>query len=58
VRSKWVLPYLVNNRRRICEHCPQRQSDCCPCPLHSLAPLLVQAVKTVEERRSVSAKSD
>ena len=53
VRSKWVFPYLVNNRRRICEHCPLGTSDCCPCPLQSLAPLLVQAVKSVDERRAL-----
>jgi hypothetical protein len=55
VRSKWIFPYLLHNHRRICEHCPRREADCCPCPLRSLAPLLVQAVKAVDERRSLPA---
>jgi hypothetical protein len=52
VRSRWMLPYLRTNRRRICDHCPRRETACCPCPLYSLAPLLVQAVKTVESCRT------
>jgi hypothetical protein len=54
VRSKWMMPYLLHNRRRICEHCARREMPCCPCPLHSLAPLIVPAVKTVDERRVLS----
>jgi hypothetical protein len=57
VRSKWVLPYLLNNRRRICEHCAIRETDCCPCPLHSLAPIIVRAVKNVDERRALQIGS-
>jgi hypothetical protein len=53
VRSKLVLPYLLNNRRRVCDHCANRGTDCCPCPLHSLAPLIVPAIKDVDERRAL-----
>jgi hypothetical protein len=53
VRSKWMMPYLLHNRRRICEHCLRRETECCPCPLHSLAPLIVPAVKCVDERRDL-----
>ncbi len=52
VRSRWVLPYLLHNSRRICAHCVNRAADCCPCPLQSLAPLIVPAVKNVESRRT------
>jgi hypothetical protein len=51
VQSQWILPYLLNNRRRICEYCSRKETECCPCPLRSLAPLLVQAIKAVDERR-------
>ncbi len=52
VRSRWVLPYMVHNRRRMCDHCVNRGANCCPCPLQSLAPLIVPAVKNVDERRA------
>jgi hypothetical protein len=55
VRSEWILPYMLNNRRRVCEHCPRGGSDWCPCPVDSLAPLLVGAVKAVDERRRLQA---
>ena len=55
VRSQWMLPYLLNNRRRVCAHCPRLETRWCPCPVHSLAPLLVDAVKAVDERRTLQA---
>jgi len=46
-----IIPYLENNRHRICENCSQHHSSDCPCPLDYLAVLIVQAVETVDERR-------
>jgi len=51
VRSEAIGPYLDNNRRKICEHCPMLHSSDCPCPMDYLAVLVVQAVETVDERR-------
>jgi hypothetical protein len=55
VDSASIVPYLDNNRRLICEHCPQHYHSDCPCPMDYLAVLLVQAVETVDARRAGTA---
>ena len=49
--SGLIAPYLANNRRKICEHCAFLHSSSCPCPMDTLAVLLVEAVEAVDERR-------
>jgi hypothetical protein len=51
VQSASMGPYLDNNRRKICEHCPLLHESECPCPMDYLAVLVVQAIETVDERR-------
>jgi hypothetical protein len=51
VRSNSIVPYLMNNRTRICDTCALHHSSTCPCPMDYLAVLLVQAVETVDKRR-------
>ena len=51
VRSDSIVPYLENNRNRICETCAFHHSSICPCPMDYMAVLLVQAVATVDKRR-------
>jgi hypothetical protein len=51
VRSNRIEPYLDHNRHEICEKCAFVHSSVCPCPMDSLALLVVQAVETVDERR-------
>jgi hypothetical protein len=58
VRSKWILPYLLHNQHRICDHCAKRGADCCPCPLQTLAPLIVPAIKNVEARWALQVLSE
>jgi hypothetical protein len=53
VRSGGIGPYLENNRRKVCEHCPLLHASECPCPMDYLAVLLVKAVEAVDERREV-----
>jgi hypothetical protein len=55
VNSASIAPYLDNNRRLICEHCPLQHSRDCPCPMDYLAVLLVQAVEAVDARRAAGA---
>ena len=54
VRSDLIAPYLDNNRNRICEGCAFRRSSICPCPMDYLAVLLVQAIETVDRRRTAA----
>jgi hypothetical protein len=48
----WIEPYLEHNREQVCTTCPHLHSSICPCPMDYLAVLLVQAVETVDERRT------
>ncbi len=52
VDSFLIEPYLDNIRRHVCTQCAKRGCDGCPCPLDYLLVLLVQAVETVDQRRS------
>jgi len=48
VQSRSIGPYLENNRCTICEHCTAHGSSACPCPMDSLAVLVVEAVESVD----------
>lgn len=56
VSSPLIAPYLEHNREVVCEACPYLHSEHCPCPMDSLAVLVVQAIETVQERRKQSAE--
>jgi hypothetical protein len=51
VHSDWMAPYLDSTRQKVCESCPYLRRDCCPCPMDSLALLVVEAVEAVDRRR-------
>lgn len=51
VQSDWMGPYLDNNRRKVCQSCAYLNHDCCPCPMDTLALLVVQAIEAVDARR-------
>ncbi len=51
VRSWSIRPYLEHNHEKICQSCRLLDTEVCPCPLHYLAVLTVEAVETVDERR-------
>jgi hypothetical protein len=53
VRSNWIETYLNHNRQHICQTCRLLGESCCPCPMDYLAVLIVQAVETVDRRRSL-----
>jgi hypothetical protein len=44
VKSPSVVPYLLNHRHKVCEHCANLHCSCCPCPMDYLAVLLVSIV--------------
>lgn len=50
VRSEWMGPYLDSTRQKVCQSCVFLHHDCCPCPMDSLATLVVQAIEAVDER--------
>jgi hypothetical protein len=54
VHSDYMARYLAHNREKICQNCELLNTDVCPCPLHYLAVLLVEAVETVDERHRAS----
>jgi hypothetical protein len=52
VHSDLISPYLAANRKEVCEYCPYlHHADYCPCPMDSLAVLVVEAIEEVERRR-------
>jgi hypothetical protein len=52
VHSDLIGPYLANNRHEICEQCPYlHHAEYCPCPMDSLAVLVVEAIEAVDRRR-------
>jgi hypothetical protein len=51
VHSPLIAPYLDRNQQQICQKCVLHHSSPCPCPMESLAVLLVEAVETVDRRR-------
>jgi hypothetical protein len=52
VRSAAMDPYIESLHADVCAHCTNRNSNQCPCPLDCLLLLAVQAIETVDERRS------
>jgi ribosomal protein L40E len=57
VKSWSIKPYLDHNQEKICRHCELLNTDVCPCPLHYLAVLIVEAVETVDERHRLSREA-
>ena len=57
VRSDSIVPYLLNNRHKICEQCALLHSSVCPCPMDYLSVLLVEAVEAVDRRRELKVAS-
>jgi hypothetical protein len=51
VHSPLMRPYLEQNRNAICSGCDFLHSSACPCPMDSLAVLVVEAVEAVDQRR-------
>ena len=51
VHSEWMSPYLESTRQKVCQSCIFLHHDCCPCPMDSLATLVVQAIEAVDQRR-------
>jgi len=56
VHSELIDPYLDNNRCQVCAGCAFLHSSFCPCPMDSLAVLVVQAVEKVDRRRARRAQ--
>jgi hypothetical protein len=54
VKSWTIAPYLENNQQRICRSCELLNTEVCPCPMHYLAVLIVEAVEAVDERHRLS----
>jgi hypothetical protein len=54
VKSDSIRPYLDHNHDVICKNCALLDTEICPCPLHYLAVLTVEAVETVDERRRLN----
>jgi hypothetical protein len=50
IKSELIGPYLDNNRKKICEGCAFLNSDHCPCPMDTLAVLVVEAIEAVDKR--------
>jgi len=50
--SDAIAPYLEHNRAAVCTHCKFLHSSICPCPMDSLAVLLVEAVEAVDARHA------
>lgn len=51
VHSHRIDPYLDHNRDEVCSRCPFLHADCCPCPMDTLAVLVVEAIEEVDQRR-------
>jgi hypothetical protein len=58
VHSPLIAPYQEANRGKICTTCPfHLHSDFCPCPMDSLAVLVVQAIEAVDQRREARTQA-
>ncbi len=51
LNSPFIDPYGKKLDELICKQCELRETPNCPCPLHYLLPLAVEAVEVVEARR-------
>lgn len=56
VHSGVVDPYIPVFHDEVCTHCTNRTTNQCPCPLEYLLLLAVEAIESVDERRSSAAK--
>jgi hypothetical protein len=56
VHSDLMAPYLEHNRKEVCETCPFLHSSHCPCPMDTLAVLVVQAIEAVDARHERQEK--
>jgi len=57
VHAGMIAPYLENNRNKICQTCPQHHhADFCPCPMDTLAVLVVEAIEAVDARRRLAKR--
>jgi hypothetical protein len=54
--SDWMEPYINHFHEDVCAHCERRQSEHCPCALEYLLELAVEAIESVDERRSVGGR--
>lgn len=48
LNSQSIDPYLQENRCHICATCPHLHGEQCPCPMDTLAVLLVEAMEEVD----------
>ena len=48
--SVCIGPYLDETHKSVCGHCPHRGGEACPCPMDTLAVLLVEAVEEVDRQ--------
>lgn len=48
--SPYIGPYLAETHETICERCAYHGGDQCPCPMDTLALLLVEAVEEVDRQ--------
>jgi len=54
VHSNAIDPYFPIYHEHVCEHCTNRPTSQCPCPLDYLFLLAVEAIETVDERRQLA----
>jgi hypothetical protein len=54
VHSKAIDPYFPIYHEHVCEHCTNRPTSQCPCPLDYLFLLAVEAIEIVDERRQLA----
>ncbi len=52
VHSGLIAPYLESDRCHICTTCSYLHGEHCPCPMDTLAVLVVEAIETVERRHA------
>ena len=52
VRGRAMDPYIERFHTDICEHCANRVTSQCPCPLDPLLLLAIEAIESVDERRA------
>jgi hypothetical protein len=56
VHNDSLDPYIEVFHDDVCEHCANRPTNQCPCPLEYLLLLAVEAIETVDERQRTRAE--
>lgn len=56
-RSNAMDSYIRHLHEDVCDHCENRVTNQCPCPLEYLVELAVEAIETVDDRRGNRAAS-